>query len=237
MADSDSDDEFEFGTTVVDAGATSLKVNVLGQSFTLSQQLEPKDLAPLFSDEWTGSQVWSCSVVLSTFIGQSVEKGEIVLKDKNVVELGAGCGLCGIYAHYLGGKIIATDQKPMVPLIRRNAEANSITKNFEVRELVWGDHEAVKALPRSSIVLISDCINPIYGEGSYEALAKTILWIGERTDDKKEFAVFLAYEHRDGGGKASQMLLQTFFNFLKPKMSVKLALREEDIDIYLIKLQ
>ena len=106
----DSDDEFEFGTTVVDAGATSLKVNVLGQSFTLSQQLEPKDLAPLFSDEWTGSQVWSCSVVLSTFIGQSVKKGDIVLKDKNVVELGAGCGLCGIYAHYLGGKIIATDQ-------------------------------------------------------------------------------------------------------------------------------
>ena len=57
MADSDSDDEFEFGTTVVDAGATSLKVNVLGQSFTLSQQLEPKDLAPLFSDEWTGNVI------------------------------------------------------------------------------------------------------------------------------------------------------------------------------------
>ena len=29
-SDSDSDDEFEFGTTVVDARATSLQVNVLG---------------------------------------------------------------------------------------------------------------------------------------------------------------------------------------------------------------
>ena len=122
-------------------------------------------------------------------------------------------------------------------MIRRNAEANSIVKNFEVRELVWGDHEAVKTLPQTSIVLISDCINPIYGEDSYEALAKTILWIGEGTDNKKDFAVFLAYEHRDGGGKASQILLKTFFDFLKPKMNVNLVLREEDIDIYLIKLQ
>ena len=59
-------------------------------------------------------QVWSCSVVLSTYIGNAVKKGDMIMKNKNVVELGSGCGLCGIYAHYHGGKVVATDQKPMV---------------------------------------------------------------------------------------------------------------------------
>jgi len=118
-----------------------------------------------------------------------------------------------------------------VPLIERNAKSNSISDNFEARELVWGSFDAVKDLPVANIVLISDCINPIYGEDSYEALAKTVLWIGKRS---KSIEVFLAYEHRDGGGKASQMLLKTFFDFLRPTMNVSLVYREDDIDIYLI---
>ena len=47
----------EFESTVLDARATTVEVRLRsGRRLLISQQLEPRDLAPLFEDEWTGSQ-------------------------------------------------------------------------------------------------------------------------------------------------------------------------------------
>ena len=108
----DTSEDTEFGSTVVDARARSVEVSVLGTTLTISQQLEPDDLAPLFSDAWTGSCLWNCSVVLSEFIGKTLKKDAT---GKRIVELGAGCGLCSLYVSSIGAaQVVATDQATMV---------------------------------------------------------------------------------------------------------------------------
>ena len=43
----------------------------------LSQRLAEEDIAPIFSDTWTGSQVWPASVALSTKGGDSVSMADM----------------------------------------------------------------------------------------------------------------------------------------------------------------
>ena len=232
----DEDDDEIFGSTCVDALAKTLSVRILDKTFTLSQQLEPEDLAPLFSDAWTGSQIWQCSVKLSEYLGRLVESGDLSFRRKRVVELGAGCGLCSLFSCALGAHTLATDQETMVPLIRRNAEQNAClvsSERFRVQELIWGDQAAAAKLSAScdedpiDFILISDCLNPIYGEDSYEDLAKTVVWLSS-TDTE----IFLAYEHRDGTGSASRTLLREFFRHLERTFDITLVHREDDIDIF-----
>lgn len=234
MFNTSEDDDFS--STVVDARARSIDVSVLGTTLTISQQLEPDDLAPLFSDAWTGSCLWNCSVVLSEFIGDKLKKDA---SGKRFVELGAGCGLCSLYLSKIGAKqVVATDQATMISLIRRNATANDVSeKKFEARELMWGKDADISRLLKETgldrngidIILISDCLNPIYGEDSYEKLARTIVALCSASRDA---VAFLAYEHRDGGGEASKSLLAHFFDFVRETMRVEMVHRVEDIDIF-----
>eukprot|EP00940_MAST-03C_sp_MAST-3C-sp2_P001327 g1327.t1 len=240
-----NDADEEFGTTLVDARAISVRVRVRDTDFVLSQQLKPDDLAPLFSDAWTGSQVWNCSIELSEYLGKIF--GEVgAVEGKTVVELGAGCGLCGLYMSHLGANVVSTDQQTMVPLLQRNAAANASVVSsdlFEARELLWGTEAAAKELLADTglcedgvdIILVSDCLNPIYGEDSYENLAKTIRWLCNTSDvAESSTVVYLAYEHRDGGGEASRDLLDRFFSYLRDAMVVVRVHRIEDIDIFRI---
>jgi hypothetical protein len=61
-------DIFEF--SCVDNALRVVHVRVHDHTYAISQEMEPDDLAPLFTDVWTGSQVWRCSVVSSIFLSQ-----------------------------------------------------------------------------------------------------------------------------------------------------------------------
>ncbi len=54
----------------------------------------------------TGLTIWTCSQILSGYLDDNAD----LIKDKYVLELGAGLGLCSIAIHHLGaGKVLATD--------------------------------------------------------------------------------------------------------------------------------
>lgn len=228
-----SDDEDIFEASALDCHAASVEVeDICGQTLTLSQQMRPQDLAPLFTEEWTGSQVWVASVELSHYLERQwrflapPSRGPPV-----VLELGAGCGLAGLTTCLLGASVVATDLDPMVPLLDRNGDSNLSEcqrARYHAEVLSWGDADAMVtlqkklaamtqqneeesggALERSGgpdLIVVSDCLNPIYGEESYELLARTVL--GMRGPSS---LLLLAYQKR---GPGSEILLETFFRHL-----------------------
>ncbi|XP_015272975.1 PREDICTED: protein-lysine methyltransferase METTL21C [Gekko japonicus] len=88
-----------------------------------------------------GAIVWPGALALCQYLES--DQQEINLKDKKVIELGAGTGLVSIVASILGAFVTATD----LPEVLENLEFN-ITKNTrgmdihkpEVRKLAWGEN-------------------------------------------------------------------------------------------------
>jgi hypothetical protein len=125
------------------------------------------------------------------------------------VELGAGCGLVGLVAAALGADVVLTDQREAVELLERNAQANAADEGersrLRVREFVWGVSAQAAGLPRNQFdyVLVSDCINPIYGADSWRSLARSI-----RELSHAESLALLAHESR-GDDSALADFLQT----------------------------
>jgi hypothetical protein len=57
---------------------------------------------------------------------------------RRVLEIGSGTGLCGIAAALLGAEdVLLTDLPPLLPLLRRNVEANGVARTTRVRTLDW----------------------------------------------------------------------------------------------------
>ena len=128
----DDEDVELFESSCVDNSLRVVGINVNGHVYQISQEMEPDDLAPIFSDVWTGSQVWRCSIVSSVFMsdlyaGRRSVKGPIdqsgaganntsaksphrgidgvdlaAISKLRCIELGSGCGLLPIHAARLG---------------------------------------------------------------------------------------------------------------------------------------
>ena len=76
-----------------------------------------------------GGRVWDGGVYLARNLQHAVARGVLSLKGKAVLELGAGTGLVGMVAAYLGAnKVICTDMKRVVPLT-----AGHVARNGSVR--------------------------------------------------------------------------------------------------------
>ena len=192
-SESESDDDpFSHSTTCT----------VGGRTWAVSEQLTPDALTPLFDDEWTGSIVWRCSLELAVLLpdllvarrppldltAAAAAPGAPPPKRLRAVELGSGCGLVAMHACALGYTTLATDQGSMVPLIARNGAANLSVEElarFAAAELVWSADAARDVADCDfsdggqgeafDVLLVSDCLNPIYGEESYAALGAAVL--------------------------------------------------------------
>ncbi|AAF79834.1 T6D22.22 [Arabidopsis thaliana] len=91
--------------------------------------------------------------------GKNSRKGRFSsskLKGKRAIELGAGCGVAGFALAMLGCDVVTTDQKEVLPLLKRNVEWNtsrivqmnpgSAFGSLRVAELDWGNEDHITAV-------------------------------------------------------------------------------------------
>lgn len=77
------------------------------------------------------------AVVLCAYL----EMGGIDLRDRSVIELGAGTGLLGIVATLLGAHVTITDRAAALEFLESNVQANlpsELRPRAVVKELTWG---------------------------------------------------------------------------------------------------
>lgn len=154
--------------------------------------------------------VWDASIVLARYLIQQFKKNPEFLRDKNILEIGSGLGLCGMTAAMLGAKfVLMTDLEEAIPLLEYNVEQNRSKfgelPNVQVTALTWSKEEAEK-LAQDKIfdyILISDCI---YYDESIDALLDTLNVLIKN----KKSVILLAQELRE-----SQKQINIFKQFIQ----------------------
>ena len=122
----------------------------------------------------TGLAIWTCSQILSGYLVDNPHH----VRDKRVLELGAGLGLCGIVAHKLGAyQVLATDgDVDVLNILRHNAQenkANNDKQHLACPQLVWGQNLQgfTHRHKQQSVILATDVF---YAPGLVKPLWKTV---------------------------------------------------------------
>ena len=159
--------------------------------------------APGWRGYGTGGRIWSSSKVLREFLK---ENGDAFVLDKNVVELGCGTGVVGIYAAKRGQarNVLLTDggSDALLKLAEENASKNGV-ENISVHKLEWGVgkvsptlRDCMKTNP-PDLIVGSDCT---YERKSHAALCDTIIeLLGLARIERSTSTpprVLLAHQHR-----------------------------------------
>ena len=126
-------------------------------------------------DATCGAGLWAAAPILADYLSTH---RDILVKDRNVIELGGGLGFVSTAASKMGARrVLCTDQADMLPLMRRNVDENAALRGpgecaVEVEELTWG--EPFPAAARDGhwdLVLGSDLV---YDEDWFPSLARTL---------------------------------------------------------------
>ena len=135
--------------------------------------------------EGCGGQLWPAGMVLSRYM---LTYHKQHLHTKSILEIGAGGGLVGLAVargcerSQIKGKILITDQEPMLALMQKNIALNSLADVVEAQVYDWGTK--ITTVPSESshypdIVLAADCV---YFEPAFPLLLQTLVdLIGQDT--------------------------------------------------------
>jgi len=199
----------------------------------------------------TGLNVWDGSVVLSKYLEANAEKYVI---GKNILEVGAGTGLSGLAAGFLGAKrVILTDleysinnlknniQVNQASIVGVNASQNKTATSFSVqaRVLDWFDPEASEIWPIDGydwdIILAADVV---WIESLILPLVRTLRFICSKVAASHGYSplILLSYQCR------SKLIEELFFGALAEYsfrvVSVPVEdVKSERIQIFQIKFQ
>jgi predicted nicotinamide N-methyase len=158
----------------------------------------------------TGGVVWPCSRALCRWMGNNVHD----LRGARVLELGAGTGVCGIYAAALGASrvLLTDDDRPaLLSLARSNVSLNAGLyaegADIQVQALVWGQRAAMD-VDQFDVVLGSDLTH--LNRGCWllcETLTMLLKVADHRRPGKRPPRVVLAHQDRQGEeGSRAQFL-------------------------------
>lgn len=123
-----------------------------------------------------GGEVWAGALVLCEFLEEHAQE---VVQGRDVIELGAGCGLCGLVAASLSANAtVLTDEYP--DLLARNIaknchlwaerEADNVVSSGE---LEWGVPESIAPFARKFDTMLGSEITQL-GRGLHVPLLETI---------------------------------------------------------------
>jgi len=143
---------------------TSTTITVGGHPFLMTERPQLDD---------TSLQQWPAGQMLSEHIAATPDS----VAGKQVLELGAGCGLAGMAAAKAGAKmVLLTDIESGLANLCNNIKANEEAGNIQrglarAQVLEWGDEAALAALPQIDVVILSDCT---YWSFLFERLLRTL---------------------------------------------------------------
>ena len=112
---------------------------------------------------------------------------------RRVVELGAGTGVVGIMASYLGASTVITDLDSLVPLLAYNISQNNkllTAGSIRAKPLCWGSEPDADLL-RPDFLILANCV---YYEGSLESLLDTVLTL--TSAGQSQTVILACYEER-----------------------------------------
>ncbi|XP_061557343.1 methyltransferase-like protein 23 isoform X2 [Phycodurus eques] len=128
---------------------------------------------PEVLDAQYGMYVWPSAVVLAQYIWS--RRADV--KDKTVLELGAGVSLPGVLASRCGAKVIlsdAADSPACLENCRRSCEANGLCDVLTL-PLTWGEiSPRLLQLPRLHLILASDVF---YEPRDFEDILVTVAFL------------------------------------------------------------
>ncbi|KAG7386819.1 hypothetical protein PHYPSEUDO_015216 [Phytophthora pseudosyringae] len=148
-----------------------------------------------------GGKLWDSCLVLTRYLAARRE----LLVGKQVVELGSGLGLVGIFCSLLGARVTLTDMEEVIPLLEYNirlnfpeeSEADSSAKDAAApvqvlpiaRAHLWG--EPPRDLPlQPDVLVLSDVV---YDPEGYAPLVSSL----EALATSPEILVFMAHRSRN----------------------------------------
>ena len=172
------------------------------QDCDISINLKQNKMLGIAHQLWPAA-TYLCNYLERQYLEREVHDGSKEVHDgskeeyANILELGAGIGLCGIYAHQLfqARQTIVTDLEDAMDIINENIELNrdqsSSLREIEAQVLSWGDMGHVTSIMDRfadnshtdtastsldgeippPLVLIADCV---YWENLFEPLVQTI---------------------------------------------------------------
>lgn len=124
-----------------------------------------------------GWQLWDASQHLASIVADNSE----LVTDRTVLELGAGCGLCGLTAAAVGARsVLLTDTALVVPSLQEAIDRNRhVTGSCPVRSAVLDWTEPVRCIPAEApdVILVSDCT---YWKHLFLPLYRTILLLVQK---------------------------------------------------------
>jgi len=155
-------------------------------------------------DKSTGMSVWKGSEVMCTYLRQHPE----IVHKKKVLELGAGCGLCGLICKIVLGPtsvLISDGDHKVLQNLRFNVKLNGLQladddadpdsasvpddeSIIAVPQLIWGKNHAVnfiKQYGKQDVIIATDCV---YMTQSVTPLFETI---NEVLDDNTGIFLFV----------------------------------------------
>ncbi|OWF49511.1 Protein-lysine methyltransferase METTL21D [Mizuhopecten yessoensis] len=154
-----------------------------------------------------GCVVWDAALVMCKYLETADFDGGESWRGLDVVELGAGTGVLGVYAAVYGANVTITDLPEFLPLMNLNIDTNQhhITGRAVAQSLQWGEESLGRTV---EYVLLADCI---YYEKSLSPLVESICSLCSDTT-----VVLCCYEQRTTGNKPElerkflELMLETF---------------------------
>lgn len=147
-------------------------------------------------EESMQSAVWDAAAVLADSMRQESLFPASFWDGKVVLEVGSGCGVCGIAAAKLGAReVLLTDYAQLLPLLSRNAALNGVEGRCRALPLEWGRHglQAFEracggALPHVDVIVGSDVTTFIQSLGELAETVDALCAAGTE--------VYIAHHHR-----------------------------------------